>query len=165
MRRADSGGVKNDRVLPGGNTQQGYGNVPYHRAEYVSDSITAYFNLDLAQLRAYALGESAERFLITLALWKVRRFLDSGLRLRTACDLELVEDLKVKKLDGFAIPSLTELEQALPQSIQDCSNEGLFSSPAITEVKYDKVPPRRVRTREAAVASNLSEEDAQEDES
>ena len=57
---------------------EGFGNVPFHRTEYTAKRITAYFNLDLAQLRAYGLGESAERFLITLALWKVRKFLETG---------------------------------------------------------------------------------------
>lgn len=165
VRRADSGGVKNDLVLPGGNTQQGYGNVPFHRTEYVADSVTAYFNLDLAQLRAYGLGVVAERFLVTLALWKIRRFLDTGLRLRTACDLEPVEDLKVKKLDGFAIPELAELDQALPSLIQECASAGLFSSPPVTELTYNREPPRRARAGAAASAGvpaveSSGEEDA-----
>jgi CRISPR-associated protein Csb1 len=162
VRRVDSGGVKNDRVLPGGNTQQGYGNVPFHRTEYVADSITAYFNLDLAQLRAYGLGEAAERFLVSLALWKIRRFLDVGLRLRTACDLELVQDLKVKRLAGFAIPDLAELEQALPSLIQDCYRAGLFSSPPITEVTCNREPPRRARSGAAVAAGTPVREGSSE---
>ena len=98
---ADSGGVKNDPVDPSGDTSKGFGNVPFHRTEYTADRITAYFNLDLAQIRAYGLGESAERFLVTLALWKVRKFLDTGLRLRTACDLDMVGQLNVIRPEGF----------------------------------------------------------------
>ena len=165
VQRADSGGVKNDRVLPGGNTQQGYGNVLFHRTEYVAVSVTAYFNLDLAQLRAYGLGETAERFLISMALWKIRRFLDVGLRLRTACDLEPVEDLKVKNLNGFAIPDLAELEQALPSLIQDCASAGLFSSPPMTEVTYNQEPPRRARAGAAAAGTPALEGSSEGDES
>ena len=73
--------------------------------EYTAQHITAYFNLDLAQIRAYGLGESADRFLITLALWKIRKFLDTGLRLRTACDLDVVGDLSATRPTEFDIPS------------------------------------------------------------
>jgi CRISPR-associated protein Csb1 len=145
---AHSGGVKNDRVAPRPSSLQavglsvgaaeGVGNVPYHRTEFVAQSINAYFNLDLAQLRAYGLGDPAERFLTTLALWKVRRFLHSGLRLRTACDLELTEDIKFKKPAGFAIPDLVELEQALPGLIQECTTAGLFANPPITELTFGR---------------------------
>ena len=116
---ADSGGVKNDPVDPSGDTSKGFGNVPFHRTEYTAESITAYFNLDLAQIRAYGLGENAERFLVTLALWKVRKFLDTGLRLRTACDLDVAGDLGVTRpVNGFTIPPTAELEADLPALIQ-----------------------------------------------
>ncbi len=88
---AASGGVKIDRVQPtkgaaGKTAKEGYGNVPFSRDEYVSPDIRAYFNLDLSQIRGWALGDAAEKLLITLALYKIRSFLESGLRLRTACD-------------------------------------------------------------------------------
>ncbi len=139
VQRAESGGVKNDPVNPSGNTNQGFGNVPFHRTEYTAERIIAYFNLDLAQIRAYGLGESAERFLITLALWKVRRFLAVGLRLRTACDLDVVGDLEVTRpKDTFAIPSETELATDLPALIQACASEGLFANPPVTQMTFDK---------------------------
>lgn len=99
-RVAESGGVKNDRADPsgkafGGGSDSGFGNVPYHRTEFTAEKITAYFNLDLALLRGYGLGDDATKLLITLALFKVRRFLAVGLRLRTACDLEAVGGLIV----------------------------------------------------------------------
>lgn len=146
---ADSGGVKNDRVAPAPsslreiglsvNAADGYGNVPFHRTEYTAESITAYFNLDLAQIRAYALGENAERFLATLALWKVRKFLDTGLRLRTACDLGVVGDLKVTRpVSGFTVPSAPELESDLPALIQACAADGLFATPPVTELTFQR---------------------------
>ena len=69
---AASGGVKNDRVKSskggeGKTSSEGFGNVPYARDEYVAPKITAYFNLDLAQLRAFGLGEAATQMLTGLA--------------------------------------------------------------------------------------------------
>lgn len=143
---ADSGGVKNDSVAPAPaslreigltvGAAEGFGNVPFHRTEYTAKRITAYFNLDLAQIRAYGLGESAERFLITLALWKVRKFLDTGLRLRTACDLDVEGDLKVTRPKEFAVPSVSELESGLPALIAACASDGLFADPPVTQLTF-----------------------------
>ena len=134
---ADSGGVKNDPVDPSGDTSKGFGNVPFHRTEYTAKRITAYFNLDLAQIRAYGLGENAERFLVTLALWKMRKFLDTGLRLRTACDLDVAGELEVTRpMNGFTVPATMELETDLPGLIRACAAEGLFADPAVTQLTF-----------------------------
>ena len=146
---ADSGGVKNDRVAPAPSSlreigltvgaAEGYGNVPFHRTEYTAESITAYFNLDLSQIRAYGLGRNAERFLVTLALWKVRKFLDTSLRLRTACDLAVVGDLEVTQpMNGLTVPPTPELETDLPALIQACAADGLFADPPITELTFQR---------------------------
>jgi CRISPR-associated protein Csb1 len=135
VRVAASGGVKNDSVNPSGDTSKGFGNVPFARDEYVSPKITAYFNLDLAQIRAFGLGDAANRLLTTLALYKIRRFLDEGLRLRTACDLELTE-LRVTSPDTFAMPAREVLETELPGLIEACSEQ--FSEPRITQVTWEK---------------------------
>ena len=139
VRTADSGGVKNDPVNPSGDTSKGFGNVPFHRTEYTADRITAFFNLDLAQIRAYGLGENAERFLITLALWKIRKFLETGLRLRTACDLDAPGNLEVTRpKEAFAVPSVTELEEDLPRLIQTCASDGLFADPPVTHLMFNR---------------------------
>ncbi|MDO6459080.1 type I-U CRISPR-associated RAMP protein Csb1/Cas7u [Granulosicoccaceae sp. 1_MG-2023] len=132
---AASGGVKNDSVNPSGDTAKGFGNVPFARDEYVSPGITAYFNLDLSQIRAFGLGDAANQLLIALALYKIRRFLDEGLRLRTACDLELTA-LRVTRPDEFEMPSRDALESALPDMISACAD--LFAEPRITQVTYGK---------------------------
>ena len=137
VRPADSGGVKNDPVDPSGDTSKGFGNVPFHRTEYTAQRITAYFNLDIAQIRAYSLGENAVRFLITLALWKIRKFLETGLRLRTACDLD-AGDLEVSRPETFAVPSGTELDADLPALIQACESEGLFANPPVTHLTFNR---------------------------
>ncbi|MGD1089989.1 MAG: type I-U CRISPR-associated protein Cas7, partial [Verrucomicrobiota bacterium] len=108
-----SGGVKNDAVNPSGDTAKGFGNVPFHREEFTG-SITAFFNLDLALIRGFGLGAEVETLLVAISLFKIQRFLRDGLRLRTACDLDLDGGLIVQRPAGFTVPSLDELEKALP---------------------------------------------------
>jgi len=129
--------VKNDQVNPSGDTRQGFGNVPFHRTEFVAEDITAYFNLDLALLRGYGLPEEAVNLLIALALFKVQSFLACGLRLRTACDLEVKTPLQVTRPAGYTLPTLDELEAALPGLIAACAAKGLFADPAVTTVRYE----------------------------
>jgi len=137
VRVAASGGVKNDPVNPSGDTAKGFGNVPFSRDEYVSPRITAYFNLDLAQLRGYGFSHVVNTLLAAIALYKIRRFLDTGLRLRTACDLDL-DTLAVTRPEGFSVPATRELEAALPGLIDAARQEGVFAEPAVTEVIYRK---------------------------
>jgi len=132
---AASGGVKNDALNPSGDTGKGFGNVPFHREEFCGE-ITAYFTLDLALIRGFGLGEAAEQLLIALALFKIRRFLRDGLRLRTACDLELDGELQVKRPEGFKLPSLDELEKGLPGLIKAAADN--FAKPMKTTVKFEE---------------------------
>lgn len=136
VRPAELGGVKNDRVNPSGDAKQGFGNVPYHRTEFVAETLTAFFNLDLSLLRGYGLPAEAVDLLTALALFKVQGFLARGLRLRTACDLELKDGLTVQRPAGYTLPTLAELEVALPGLIVACASKGLFANPAITTVTY-----------------------------
>lgn len=120
-----SGGVKLDRVNPSveGGAKEGYGNVPYARTEFAARRIAAYFNLDLATMRGYGLGENAERLLVALALYKMLRFLNEGTRLRTACDFEVksVTATRPAAVDlSQHVGLVGELEQALPRMIQAC---------------------------------------------
>lgn len=131
-RVAASGGVKNDSVNPSGDTSKGFGNVPFSRDEFVSPDIAAYFNLDLAQLRGYGLKQPVIDLLIALALYKIRAFLDTGLRLRTACDLEC-EAIDVQRPSGFQLPTLETIAQSLPGLIKAASDEARFET---TTVKY-----------------------------
>jgi len=134
---AASGGVKNDSVNPSGDAAKGFGNVPFARDEYVAEEITAYFNLDLRQVRAFGLGEDVERLLIMLALFKIRRFLIEGLRLRTACDLD-VSGVTVTRPEGFDLPNLGEIESELPGLIEAVGSKGLFGQSRVLTVKYEK---------------------------
>jgi len=151
---AESGGVKFDRVFPEKDTQRGissdrgFTNVPFSRTEFVADRITAYFNVDLALLRSYGLGRDPERLLTVLALWKVRRFNEVGLRLRTACDLECTR-LRCTRPDGVEIPRLAELEEEIRTSIERCRSR--FADPAVTEVSVRVQKKRRGKRPDTAV--------------
>lgn len=138
-RPAESGGVKMDPVDPAGRAggaEKGYGHVPYHRTEYVADEITGYFNMDLTQLEAYGLPTEAEDLLLGLSLFKIRRFLDGGMRLRTACDLEC-RAVEVSQPEQVELPSAEELEGALPGWIEACEDAEHFRDPAVTELQWE----------------------------
>lgn len=134
---AESGGVKNNIVQP--ELKGGEGNVPFHRTEFTARSITAYFSLDLAQIRGYGLGDDGWKLLVALSLWKVRRFLDSNMRLRTACELEPVEgekSIQVKRPSGFILPPTRELTEEVGDLIRKCIPQ--FAAPAVTELTWNK---------------------------
>ena len=136
-RVAASGGVKNDSVNPSGDTAKGFGNVPFARDEWVAEKITAYFNLDLRQIRAFGLGDDVERLLIMLALFKIRKFLVDGLRLRTACDLD-VSGITVTRPVDFDLPDVDEIDDELPGLIEIVGSKGLFGESRVLTVKYEK---------------------------
>ena len=134
-RVATSGGVKLNRVDP--SKKGGEGNVPFPRDEWVARNITAYFNLDLRQIRAFGLGTKIEGLLILLALFKIRKFLSEGLRLRTACDFDVVS-IGGTRPEGFELPLLDELEAEIPRIIQDVkSKDNIWENPVL-EVTYRK---------------------------
>ena len=144
-----SGGVMNDRINAKADksdkdeqktSKEGYGNIIYSREEYAAESITAYFSLDLAQIRSYRLGGDVENLLIAIALYKIQVFLDRGLRLRTACDLE-ISDLIVQKPKDYKLPTIAELEKALPGLVKAVA--GAFANPPVTVVEY-KVEKKKV---------------------
>lgn len=143
IREAQSGGVKNDHVKPGkggeGQTSsEGFGNVPFARSEFVSPRIVAYFNLDLSQLRSFGFADSVTRLLVALSLFKVRALLNSGLRLRTACDLELATpDVLVTRPAGFVLPALADLESALPELISVVASEQKWTENRVTTVNWE----------------------------
>jgi CRISPR-associated protein Csb1 len=144
--RADSGGVKFDRVLPkpsvaGVDAKGGYGNVPFSRTEFTAKSIKVFFSIDLAQIRGYGLGDDATKLLTALSLWKVRRFLDSNMRLRAACELELVEGGKEKSIrdkpsESFTALSVDDLSGTIGELIRKCGPQ--FAQPAVTELAWNK---------------------------
>lgn len=142
---AESGGVKNNIVQP--ELKGGEGNVPFHRTEFVGD-LKAYFNLDLALLRGYGLPDEASRLLIALSLFKVTRFLSVGLRLRTACDLEVNGGLTAARPFGFSIPDDQALLSECSRLINGCHQ--YFAKPPITEVGWKASTKKREKKKNTA---------------
>lgn len=136
-----SGGVKFDFVDPSGGeagAESGFGNIPYSRTEYSAESIVAYFNVDIALLKSYGLGDIANDFLFTLALWKIRSFLNHGLRLRTACDLKIKKEIQASQPKSMKIPNLDALSKDVTLLIKKCKSKGLFTEKPLT-VTYQKL--------------------------
>jgi len=139
IREAVSGGVKNSALDPTGKIrtkgydENVYGNVPYPRTEYTAEHIRASFNVDLALLRGYGLSEEALDCLLHLALLKIRRFLNQGLRLRTACDFECVKELSTQP--EIEIPSEGELLVALQANLGACRASGQVNPSPVFELK------------------------------
>ncbi|MEZ5964171.1 MAG: type I-U CRISPR-associated RAMP protein Csb1/Cas7u [Planctomycetota bacterium] len=143
---AGSGGVKNNHFDPSGEIRaEGYdkdvySNVPYPRLEFTAKDIRAYFNLDLALMRGYGLPTAAQRLLVALALFKVRRFLDLGLRLRTACDLVIRESLRATAPEEFTVPSTNALQTILHDKlIPAARNEKDLLAPEVLELTTNTV--------------------------
>lgn len=155
---AASGGVKNNHFDPSGEVRaEGYdkdvyGNVPYSRLEFTARDIRAYFNVDLAQLRGYKLPLVAQKLLIALALYKVRRFLDEGLRLRTACDFMVREELKATAPAGFVVPSAGELQTTLKGLIADALKEKDLLAPSVLLLKTKTVKKEKKSSEVAEAA-------------
>ena len=145
IREAASGGVKNNPLDPTGKLRVSdydenvYGNVPYHRMEFTADRIVAYFNFDLALLEGYGLREEAKKLLVALGLYKVCRFLGSGLRLRTACDLAPKDGISVTAPEGFTVPDEVSLLEYIQEKIRACTEKKLFADPPVTVLKSDVI--------------------------
>ncbi len=70
-----------------------------------------HFAVDVELLRSYGLPKAATETLETLALWEIRNLLEGGLRLRTACDLEMVSPVTARS--GLDLPAADELADTL----------------------------------------------------
>jgi CRISPR-associated protein Csb1 len=123
IRPAVSGGVKRDSVYNDADkashrtADKGYGSVPHHRIEYTADSIRAFFAIDRAQLRSYGLSEPATALLEAIIDFEIGTLLDGGLRLRTACDLEVVGVEKGER------PSAVEAASRIAALARECASE------------------------------------------
>ncbi len=165
---AASGGVKNNPLDPTGTIRvkdydkDVYGNVPYHRMEYTADRIVAFFNFDLALLEGYGLEPEAKELLIALGLYKVRRFMGSGLRLRTACDLALKGGIKVVAPEGFTIPDEKSLLETIQKSIRACAEKKLFADPSVTVLNVNVVKKEKKEKKKGSGEEDISEEEGTE---
>lgn len=156
-----SGGAKLDRFTSKGEaneegkrgSEEGRGNIIYSRTEFAARKIRAFFNLDLATLRGYGLDKEfpgANELIISIALYKILRLLNEGLRLRTACDFA-VHSLAATRPNALDLSGsdelLTELEAALPQMIR-AMNFG--AQPLELRGEFKKTKPKATEATEIA---------------
>ena len=134
VNEAESGGVKFNSFDPQGEIvaksddkgKNVYSNVPYQRTEYTSEQIKAYFNIDIELIKSYRLNKDASDLLLNLSLYKITKFLETGLRLRTACDLKIDGELHIntdllqENKSSYYLENVREL-------IEKCSNQNLFA--------------------------------------
>jgi CRISPR-associated protein Csb1 len=119
--QVEYGGVKRDAVRhslddSAGGTAEGYGSVPYARTEWTAREIVASFSIDHRQLRSYGLDADAVELLTAIILYEIRCFLDDGLRLRTACEFEVMGE--VADRNGVPLGSFDELERRLAAAVE-----------------------------------------------
>lgn len=141
IREVSTGGVKNNPIDPTGKlrtneiTKDVYGNVPYHRTEFTAESINAYFNIDTSLLKSYELGENETKLVFFLCMLKIRKFLDSSLRLRTACDLMVDSNIviNIEKDEYEEFPEEKEIMEILSDLIKKCEHS--FSTPPVTKLQ------------------------------
>lgn len=92
--------------------------------------------------------------MILLALYKLRALLDSGLRLRTACDFRVATDRIAATLpDGFALPSLGEIADSLRPAIAACAGRM-----TVTTVSFND-DLRKGKEQEEGSAAGVPDED------
>lgn len=118
VRIAASGGVKTDSVDTRGDTGAGYGMVPHQRIEYTAQNITAHVTIDRQQIAGYGLGPTREELLNALIDFEVAHlFGEGGLRLRTACDLEVISE------DSGKLPDAAESSRRVAAAIEAMGSE------------------------------------------
>ena len=140
-KRVTFGGVRIDHVDPTkgdrGGSHEGYGNIIYNKTEYTAELITLSFDIDLNLIRSYDLGDNANKLLYIFMLWKIQKFLDNGLRLRTACNLDVVSINATRPID-FKLPTLNELDIAITSAIKNCKDDFEYTTLKIKKEKTKK---------------------------
>lgn len=143
--RVNIGGASHDPIDPSGDvidakdlggkkpSALGMGNLPYHQVAFAAEQIEGGFIIDQAQISSLGLPENPTQLLTVLAEYKVARLLARPWRIRSGCDLEIVE-----ATGELRQPS--EIEPELKQLITDCSQ--YFADPVKTTVKLTLKEPK-----------------------
>src|SRR5690606_29161809 len=98
-----------------------------------------------------ALGNTVTQLLIALALFKIRAFLEEGLRLRTACDLECSK-LTVTRPQELVLPDRVWLQAEVRRLIEAVAEEEQWPSleQRVTTVRWE-APRKASKKSKAAV--------------
>lgn len=143
-RNAPNGGVKFNKVEPG--LKDGDGNVPYSRDDWTAGRITAFFRLDLQQIRSYGLSQSALEMLVLLGFFKIRRALDLNLHRRSNCFWNVLAERTVLPA-GWTLPGAGEILSDLHERIADVKGEGGFFNERKLTLNYQSTKKKKSSAR------------------
>ena len=133
----------------------GLGNLPYHQQEYACELIAAKFIINCHLIEATGLPTEAQNLLAAMAEWKVLKFLQSSIRLRTT-------EYECGEITG-GTKELDLLEKEIPKLIKACTKKGYFAKPVITQVSLTLQPPPS-KPKSKPKSKNKSTNDSQKQE-
>src|SRR5579875_905940 len=154
--RVDRSGVKFDRL---GKTTSGQ--PIFAVDDETATEIRATFILDVALLRSFGrsngntvlgLKEKQKKFLVALALWKIKRLLEKPFRFRSGCFLECVS----LKQGGDEVTIDVDIRKAIEHAE--------FQEPRITDIYWPREELYRKAEEEQSEAKGEPEEEGGEDE-
>ena len=118
-------------------------NIIGPRTEFTAKRITAFFNLDLSQLRSYGLEGTPTKLLIALSLFKIARLFEQPIRLRTRCDLVCDDGLLIDAPKTFSLPTAEQLLKECTRLINECKNAKFFGDKPTTVIWGENQPKIR----------------------
>jgi CRISPR-associated protein Csb1 len=128
--RVATSGVKFDKI---GKTTSGQ--PIFAKDEETATEIRATFTIDLSLIRSFGRGNNGlnndqKQLILGLALWKIKKLIDSSFRFRSECDLELT-DLQIDGKDS-------KVSDVLAMDIRTLIKNAGFQDPRITEIYWNE---------------------------
>jgi len=110
-------------------SELGLGNVLHYHESFAAERIEATFSIDLKLLQSTGLPQECQDFILYLSYFKIYRFLMEGLRLRSACDLEIAGD----PVTEGEVPEYEAVCDRLASLLQQCRSH--FAQPPVTQLQ------------------------------
>ena len=133
-------------------SELGLGNLPYHTEEYACETISAKFIINCKSIEATGLPKEAQNLIGAIAQWKVLKFLNSPIRLRTT-------EYECGEITGNTL-ELSSLEKEIPKLIKTCTKKGYFADPVVTVVALTlRSPKQKSKSKNKATNNQQKEEE------
>ncbi len=154
-----SGGVKIDHINPsteeGKKSDSGFGMVPHNRSDFVAEKIEAVFKIDMSLLKSFGFEQDVQDALLALCDWKIASFLDSSLRLRSRCDLEVVSG-NTPKIDDDKIRSAMKVLGRFPVTVTEYGDQYKDTSKEERKKEEEAKKAAKKAEKEAKAAKKTS---------